>query len=79
MMTPEEYKREIYKELIDLIGKEKAEKYMQKKYFSPTAIGLTIFFERAKKFAKNNPKMCIIILGIMLLILAVIIKYYLFY
>ena len=78
-MTPEEYKRELYKELIDLIGKKRAEKYMQKKYFSPTAIGLTIFFERTKKFAKNNPLKFIIILGVILLILVLIIKYYFFY
>ena len=74
MTNTERYIEEQSKILIDLIGEEKAKKYMQKDYFSPTAIGLAIFFAKTKIFTKENPVKFLVIL-----ILVIAILFYILY
>jgi hypothetical protein len=79
MKSPEEYKKEVYQELIELIGERKAKKYMNEDYFSPTAIGLTIFFAKLKIYIKKSPIYFIVVLIIIIAALTNIIRETFFY
>jgi len=69
MKSPEKYKEEELKKLVQLIGEKKARKYMQKDYFSPTAIGLAIFFAKTKNYAQKYPIKFLLILLLIITIL----------
>lgn len=69
MKSPEKYKEEEFKKLVELIGEKEARKYMQKDYFSPTAIGLAIFFAKTKKYAQKNPTKFLLVLLLIITIL----------
>jgi len=66
--------REIYFQLVELMGRKEAESFIKKKHYNFLAITHKIIYLRLKKFFKKKPRIFLLVFAI---ILASIVLFYL--
>jgi len=74
MRSAEKVKKEDYERLVQLIGEQKAKRYINERNYNVKAIGLIFLIHDLKNWIKKNRGLSLVILLVLIVFIALIIK-----